>query len=355
MATLFVVVATGFAANAQKAVKVKSFVMTADHIPGNDRRNDLNGAPCALIKIQVVDDVDRIEGNCIGEVINRGVEKWVYMCKGSRNMRIHLKNHLPVRIVFKNYMINGLQGNRVYELVLSVPDQASLQSSMAEVNSNKLQLKIDPPHATAYIWGETLQRKVYKPLDDGTITLNLPYGRYHYQVKAEGYNNVEGSMFVNDENKWENVRMTPIKGTLFLLCSTKKVEFYVDGERVANDESPNTWMGQLVPGPHVIKACRKGYATNSQVVDIVANQTTSVNFGKLLTEKEKRKLEKMTNSNGSAGMEQQAPTEQRPSKTKAHGEKKQLREERKLYKKQRRAGKLSAFKKLFKTRSDAKP
>lgn len=280
------------AINAQKAVTVKSFAMTTDHIPSGDRRNDLNGAPCALIKIQVVDEIDRIEGNNIGEVINRGVEKWVYMCKGSRNMRIHLKNHLPVRVIFKNHKINGLQGNRVYELVLNVPDQAAMPASVAEVSGNKLQIKIDPPQATVYIWGEELQRKVYKPLDDGTITVHLPYGRYHYEAKAEGYNNVEGNVFVNDEDKWEDVKMVPIQGTLFMLCSTKKVEFYVDNQRVSGNDSQNTWIGQLTPGSHAVEARRDGYATVSKTVEVRANQTTSVNFGKLLTDKEKRKMDK---------------------------------------------------------------
>ena len=84
---------------AQKAT-VKIFFITSDHIPGNDRRNDLNGTPCALVKVQVVDDIERIEGNKIGAVVNKGVEKWVYLCQGSRNVRIHLKNHLPVRVMF---------------------------------------------------------------------------------------------------------------------------------------------------------------------------------------------------------------------------------------------------------------
>lgn len=97
--------------------KSKSFTQTTDHIPGSDRRNDLNGVPCALIKVYVVDDIDRIEGNKIGDIVKRGnVEKWVYMCKGSRNIRIHLRNHLPIRIMFQDYHINGLESNRVYEL-----------------------------------------------------------------------------------------------------------------------------------------------------------------------------------------------------------------------------------------------
>lgn len=112
--------------SAQKDATVKSFAQTTDHIPGKDRRNDLNGVPCALIKVYVVDDIERIEGNKIGEIVKQGnVEKWVYMCKGSRNIRLHLKNHLPVRVMFQDYHINGLESNRVYELYIEIPDMTT--------------------------------------------------------------------------------------------------------------------------------------------------------------------------------------------------------------------------------------
>ena len=91
--TVLAVLFVACSATAQKAT-VKSFIQTTDHIPSGDRRNDLNGTPCALVKIQVVDNIERVEGNIIGDVVNRGVEKWAYMCKGSRNMRIHLKNYI---------------------------------------------------------------------------------------------------------------------------------------------------------------------------------------------------------------------------------------------------------------------
>ena len=57
----------------------------------------------------------------------RGVEKWVYMCAGSRNMRIHLKNHLPVKVMFQDYHINGLESNRVYELIIEIPNATTTE------------------------------------------------------------------------------------------------------------------------------------------------------------------------------------------------------------------------------------
>lgn len=100
-------------------VSVVSMTETRGFIPGNDQRRDFNNDLCALVKIQVVDEVTDVEGNVMGDMVNHGVEKWVYMAKGSKNMKIHLKNYLPIEVIFASYKINGLQGNRIYELVLN--------------------------------------------------------------------------------------------------------------------------------------------------------------------------------------------------------------------------------------------
>ena len=185
-------------ADAQKAAKVKSFTLTNDHIPSSDRRKDLNGALCALVKIQVVDNIERIEGNKIGSIVNRGVEKWVYMCKGSRNMKIHLKNHLPVRVLFQNYKINGLQSNRVYEMVIEIPDApvASVvsvpqQEQPAEAKLQKMVINYSPANAMVLV-----DSKPYK--SNGTLELQLPVGEHSYIVAAEGYTVYEGTIKLNE-------------------------------------------------------------------------------------------------------------------------------------------------------------
>ena len=136
MTTLYML-AVSLSAIAQSNVTVKSFAQTVDHIPGSDRRNDFNGVPCALIKVYVVDDIERVEGNKIGDVVKKGnVEKWVYMCKGSRNIRIHFKNHLPVRVVFQDYdMKDGLESNRVYELMLQISESANARNPIENVST----------------------------------------------------------------------------------------------------------------------------------------------------------------------------------------------------------------------------
>lgn len=180
--------AFGLNASSQKTATVKSFVQTTDHISGSDRRNDMNGTPCALVKVQVVDDISRVEGNRIGEIVDKGVEKWVYMCKGSRNMRIHLKNHLPVKIMFQDYQINGLESNRVYELVIETPDvSAKLQ---------KLVINYTPETAMVLI-----DSKPYS--GNGRIETELPVGDHRYIIAADGYVTVEGMVKLNEQGARE--------------------------------------------------------------------------------------------------------------------------------------------------------
>lgn len=173
---------------AQKTATVESFQQTTDHISANDRRNDFNGVSCALVKVQVVDDIERVEGNKIGDIVDKGVEKWVYMCKDSRNIRIHLKNHLPVRVMFQDYNINGLESNRVYELVINTHNNGMTSK---EIKMQKLILNYTPANATVII-----DTKMYS--GNGRIEVNLPIGEHKYLIAANNYYTVEGSVKLNE-------------------------------------------------------------------------------------------------------------------------------------------------------------
>lgn len=182
---------------AQKPATVKSFTATADHIPGNERRKDYNGVQCALVKVQVVDDITRVEGTKIGDIVNKGVEKWIYMCKGSRNVRIHLKNHLPVKVMFQDYKINGLESNRVYELILEIPDApVSTVTTVApqqtkSVTSQTLTIKYKPNNATVLVDSKPYQ-------GDGKVDITLPVGEHSYVIAAVGYITAEGTVKLNE-------------------------------------------------------------------------------------------------------------------------------------------------------------
>ena len=289
--TVLAVLFVACSATAQKAT-VKSFIQTTDHIPSGDRRNDLNGTPCALVKIQVVDNIERVEGNIIGDVVNRGVEKWAYMCKGSRNMRIHLKNFLPVMVMFRDYSINGLESNRVYELVIEVPKSFKPNNQTSDAKGNNLQMRVSPSNATLTIWSDDMPKQVYRPQDDGILNVFLPYGRYHYQATATGFEAMEGTVFVNDESAIHNIDLSAVKGTLIVRCPTEKADFYLNNEVLMKNEKSTEWTGQVVPGNYEVRVVRKGYMPQTKTVRIVARENTFVQFDRLLSEAEQKKIER---------------------------------------------------------------
>lgn len=197
IASVFLFFVAVLTVSAQKTPTIRSFSLTNDHISSNDRRKDLNGNPCALLKVQVVDEISRVEGNKIGAIVNKGVEKWIYMCKGSRNIRIHFKNHLPLKVMFQDYQINGLEGNRVYELVLEIPDfQQSVSNGTPsqtpiEKKTQKLVINYTPQDATVMI-----DSKLYR--GNGKIEATLPIGDHDYLIAATGYITVEGSLRLSE-------------------------------------------------------------------------------------------------------------------------------------------------------------
>lgn len=281
---LFLLCAYGWAQQA----KVVSFTEAIDIIAGDDQRRDLNRQLCALVKVQVVDDIIDVEGNVVGDIVNRGVEKWVYMAKGSRNMKIHLKNNLPVLVKFRDYNMASLKSNRVYVLVINAPRSASVEQSTI-VESNYLSMQVTPANANVTIWGNDQQKKVYRPQADGTLSLSLPYGRYYYKVQANGYSDAEGSVFVNDENQIETVTLSAVEGTLTISCPTKKSEFFINGKRIEKANNATSWTGRMKPGKYQVEIKCNGYVSRTLTAEVRPNQTSPLQVEALLSERDAKK------------------------------------------------------------------
>ena len=265
---------------------VSSMTETTEFIPGDEQRRDYNNQACALVKVQVLDDIAEVEGNVMGDIVNRGVEKWVYMAQGSRNMKIHLKNNLPVTVKFKDYGFASLQSNRVYSLVLNAPNQPKMNES---VKGNNLQLQVSPSNANVAIWGDNHQKKVYRPDNDGLLSIYLPYGRYHYSVTANGYYDKEGSVFVNDENKTEYLSLEIVKGKVTIVSLTPDVELLINSE--SQGVITTQWSSDLLPGEYTVTIAKRGYVAQSKEINVAAFQVNTLQFDKLLTFEEQSAIE----------------------------------------------------------------
>ncbi len=107
-------------------LRIESFELSGQEIiSSSDQRIDMNGTACALVKVQLLDDIDHVEGNVIGNVIDRGAEKWVFLTSGTKEFRIFPKKHLPLIISCRDFDIPGLESKRVYILRLKVINESS--------------------------------------------------------------------------------------------------------------------------------------------------------------------------------------------------------------------------------------
>ncbi len=163
---------------------IKDMSATNDLSASQYRRNDINGEPCALIKVQLATEGATFEGNVITPVDYKSGEYWVYMTKGSKEMRIKHPKFLPCHVTFGEFGINnGVTSLTTYTLTLLMPGNAPVQKQ-------KLIVNYTPKNAMVIINSKTYS-------GDGHVELELPIGSYDYQVAAVGYTMAEGTVKLN--------------------------------------------------------------------------------------------------------------------------------------------------------------
>mgnify|MGYP007027134120 FL=1 len=93
--------------DAQK-VEVTRFALEAIHteIP-EGWKMDLNDEPCALVKIQMEDGINKVEGNIIGSPQKMNGETWIYVTEGSKEIKIQPAHSVSFMVSFSDFGITG--------------------------------------------------------------------------------------------------------------------------------------------------------------------------------------------------------------------------------------------------------
>ena len=103
-------------------------VLSNDLSASTECRLDDKGKACALIKIQAMDKIEKVEGDIIGKLIVKGNEAWVYLKPGSTKIKIFFGKHSPIELVFADYGIKALESKVSYSLELLLVDYDYLDS-----------------------------------------------------------------------------------------------------------------------------------------------------------------------------------------------------------------------------------
>ena len=161
---------------------IKEMKATNDLSASQYRRMDRNNEPCGLVKVSLATTGATFEGNVIPPVEYKTGEYWVYMSKGSRELRIKHPNYVPFHINFADYGISkGVQPLTTYSLTLLMPQANN------PIEKQKLTINYTPANAIVLI-----DSKHYK--GNGRVEAVLPVGNHSYIIAAEGYESAEGSV-----------------------------------------------------------------------------------------------------------------------------------------------------------------
>ena len=128
-------------------LKVKSFThdqMSLEARVGGGRK-DLNGKQCALIKVQVRDDIVDCTGGNVGEIISKGIVKKVFVSPDTKFLKFEFKYNYPLKVIFSDYGIKSLAEGGTYTLTLVDAYALSQQNNTQNVESANQQSQSEQP------------------------------------------------------------------------------------------------------------------------------------------------------------------------------------------------------------------
>ena len=115
-----------------KSMEIKPFDASASVY----ERRDLNGQPCALVKVILLLPDIGFEGNIVGNSDFKKGEYWVYLTGGTKKIKLKHASIPPMMIEFADFGIPAVESKSTYELVIEVetddPEQAEQIRKYAE-------------------------------------------------------------------------------------------------------------------------------------------------------------------------------------------------------------------------------
>lgn len=145
--TIILVILTNTIKSYSQEFKVASFeIAPKDLSARTEGRVDGNGRKCAVIKVYVKDAITDNDGPVVGEIRDRGMEKWIYLSHDAKQVGLQFKGHMPLQIRFSDYDYPSLTGEMTY--ILKLKDEA--QSSASHISNGELGLGRSATHMHDY-------------------------------------------------------------------------------------------------------------------------------------------------------------------------------------------------------------
>ena len=246
-------------------MSVKSFeYLPMDLIARTHPREDLNGKPCAVIRVGIALQGVVFEGNLIGKPVYNTGEYLVYITNGSRQLTIRHNNYLPLTIRFADYGIEKVESSNTYRL--TVLTNASPEPSSP--SGNFVIMNVSPSFAKVSIDGESIVAE-----SEGLFKRFMQNGTHTYQVDAgNAYMPVSGNFEMNGERITIPVTLQSLKASLSVKTTTGGTNIYINEDYKGTDQ----WQGSLPPGTYLLEAKKEGYRPYSSLVKLTQQQSETI-------------------------------------------------------------------------------
>lgn len=223
-------------------------------------RKDLNGAACALVKVQLPAYGAKFEGNIIGNIEYKTGEYWVYMTEGSRELRIKHPNYLPLHVFFNDHGIgHGVKGKQTYTLTVAMQQM----NGIIDDGMRYLVLNIEPSDANATVIIDGDENKA-QTAQNGTVSVLLSMGDHRYLVRATSYEDKRGTVTIGNDKVTLPIRLTSTMATLNISTSTSGTQIFVNDQL----RGTNSWTGSLPAGTYRVEGRLTGHRNHQQIITL---------------------------------------------------------------------------------------
>lgn len=233
-------------------------------------RKDLNGNPCALIKVELPIKNVLFEGNVVGDVEWKKGEYWVYVPQGTRNIKIKSDIYRPLSVDFTRYNSGVINGNSTYILSVKVPQSKDND----QATGNYLIINVLPKDADVKVDGVKCQNI------GGDVSCYLDNGSHSVLVEKEGYAPVNKNIEMNGVRMTEKIVLNNEFTWLTVTTGTKDARIYVNGAY----KGKNSWKGSLLPQKYVVESRKDGYKDEKVIIELSPKDIKSIKIPEMKPE-----------------------------------------------------------------------
>ena len=264
----------------------KMTVESLEHLPNDliartEPRNDLNGDPCAVIRVGIALQGVVFDGNTRGNPVYNTGEYLVYVTAGSKQLTVRHASYIPLVVTFADYGIERVESGSTYRLTILT----ALSPTPQQSDGNFLVMKVSPTSSRVSIDNE----EPVSVNSDGTLKVYLKNGTHTYKVEADSYLSKTGSVIMSGTRQQLDITLQSAKSSLSVKTTTSGSKIYVNEDYKGTDQ----WAGELSPGTYLVEARKDGFRSAYTTVTLAKQQTETVTlpalqqlFGSLMVDYE---------------------------------------------------------------------